>query len=416
MRTACLVTVATALLGCPAARAVPTIPDVATLADLRRLPPVPTDVGYDVRVGLADPGPDAGPYKLIYCLATPRPGPATRPDRNGSDGLYPLGPLHVELTTSDRLKAAVQRQASPGPVDAGPRLFCQSLPVGWADEVVVGVWVGKSLLLERPLGKSDRREAYWGTFAAEQRGMVNAWADADPAATPWPACPSFDGATSLLLRCPTGLPPADPPADAPLPGSGGPVPPWASFYGPPAAAGRLLTLSLVGDRFVLTPDGPDTDGRLSDRLLARWWVNGKPIPVPDHKGPWALNAMQEAMATLPSSSRRRAVRFGLPALLGPLRAAPGRRHGGLAVAVGRQRPTRLTGRTDRHGNAEATSAGHAAGARDDEPAGRHAHRPPAVRRRPVICSRPPWPTSDCRSDTPPRRRGPRPCWPSRSRC
>ena len=55
MRTARLIAVVLALV--PAvAGAVPTIPDVATLADLRRLPAVPTDTGFDVRVGWPTPG------------------------------------------------------------------------------------------------------------------------------------------------------------------------------------------------------------------------------------------------------------------------------------------------------------------------------------------------------------------------
>ena len=49
--------------------AVDNISDVKSLADLRKLPTWRTADGWDVRVAMADPGKEAGPYILIYCLA-----------------------------------------------------------------------------------------------------------------------------------------------------------------------------------------------------------------------------------------------------------------------------------------------------------------------------------------------------------
>ena len=298
----------------PSAWAVDTIPDVRTLADLRRLPLIHTHVGYDVRVGLADPGPEAGPWRLIYCLATPSATPATQPIR--WDGRYTVGPLGVDLVSHGEV--AMQKQAMQFRSPGNEWLTCQSLPVGWADDVTVRVRAGATTLLERPLGKSDRREPYWGTFAIAPTVSMNRVAGAitidDLDGTPWAACPAFSGVASLLA---SGRPDATAPDVAPLPGSDALAPAWRQFYMPRAKA-ELLTLSLDNDRFLITPAGQDTSGLLSDHLLARWWVNGKPVPVPDHRGAWKAE-QSAAMEEMPSS-RPRAVRFGLPAMLGPLKA------------------------------------------------------------------------------------------------
>ena len=318
-RTLIVLVVTAAASGWPfQARAAGPIPDVRTLADLRRLPVVRTDVGYDVRVGLADPGPEAGPYKLIYCLAAPRPGAATR--RDGDVGRYALGPLNVEVARDhDVRELAVQRAVEVAA--RGEWLACQALPVNWSDGLTVRVYAGRTLLMERPLGRSERRTLYWSRFAvdptAPQHRPADAEATVDP--DPSPACPAFDEWSHLLRRPPVTRPATSPIGsvdDAPLPGSTDLPAEWRQFYYP-AAAGPLLRLTFDGDRFVITPDGPvTTGGPLSRHLLARWWVNGRPVPIVG--GDHAARKQYALQLTGHVRSEPRTVRFGLPAAVGTL--------------------------------------------------------------------------------------------------
>lgn len=48
----------------------PAIPAVASMNDLLRQPPIQLR-GWEARVGIADGGRDAGPWKIVYCLASP---------------------------------------------------------------------------------------------------------------------------------------------------------------------------------------------------------------------------------------------------------------------------------------------------------------------------------------------------------
>jgi len=65
----------------PAAR---TIADVETLQELQSVEPIHVDKRWAVRVGLADGGADAGPWKLLYCLAD------FPPEKNAEPALPPL--------------------------------------------------------------------------------------------------------------------------------------------------------------------------------------------------------------------------------------------------------------------------------------------------------------------------------------
>ena len=308
MRTAPLVALSSLLLP-TVARAVPGIPDVRSLTDLRAVQAVATDAGYHVRVGLADPGPDAGPFKLIYCLATPRAGPTTR--STGDPGRYPLGPLTVDVI--DPSANPSRQSLSMSENHPGEWLTAQSLPVNGFNGLTVRVYAGPAVILEQPLGRVDRRKLYWSTFAAQPSHAPQVVVN--PA--PWPACPASDGYSSLLRSLPTTRPTTAPvpPADDPLPGVD-PSPAWRHFYCP-AAPAELLTLSLDGDHFRLAPHGPLLVAPYADHLLARWWVNGRPAEVP--QTPRAVGKQWDTMLKPPRDGPID-VAFGLPPMLGPMKA------------------------------------------------------------------------------------------------
>lgn len=54
----------------PARDALPLVPTVTSLADLRKLEPLLVHQGWQLRVGLADGGSQAIGWKLLYCLCT----------------------------------------------------------------------------------------------------------------------------------------------------------------------------------------------------------------------------------------------------------------------------------------------------------------------------------------------------------
>jgi hypothetical protein len=294
-----------------------TIPDVKTLADLRKLPAIHTDTGYDVRVGMADPGNDAGPYRILYCLAKRTADAPEKPIHY--HGSFILGPLAVEViepkTAIDKLASLQQSAAS----ESTEQLFIEPLPTGWTDDAVVRLLDGDKTLLERKLGKADQRPMYWSGFARRAVSQTKP-SVVDP--KPWPACPGSTVAGRIGLDVATGATTRPViPEDAPLPGSDTIAPGWRKFLYP-STQGELITLSLENDSFILKSAGPALVESPTDQLLARWWVNGRPVEVPDDNVPATV---QHGGGRQPSATRHASVAFDLPKMLGDLK--PGDRVG-----------------------------------------------------------------------------------------
>jgi hypothetical protein len=155
------------LLATVPAVAVDTIADVKTLGDLSKQQVIHLDDGWDVQVGMRDPDADAGPFKLIYCLAK-----STNADRKQlADGEFELGPLSVDFLEPKRTAALKRQQDSKSVSLNGEKLFCQVLPVAWSDDLLIRVHHGDRILLEKRLGQSNHEPFYWTQFAIRNRGL-----------------------------------------------------------------------------------------------------------------------------------------------------------------------------------------------------------------------------------------------------
>jgi hypothetical protein len=316
------------------ASAADTIPDVKTLADLRKLPAIRTVSGYDVRVGMADPGTDAGPYRVVYCLAK-RTADVHDSGLNFK-GTHVLGPLSVDVVNPKFAEIKKAARVAKRSAEPDEQLFVGQIPIAATDNAVMRVYDGDEALLERDLGKAGHRPMFWSAFVHRAASKAKP-SVADP--NPWPACPGSYNAGSISLDVtPSTTTRPLIPEDAPLPGSDMIAPEWRQFLYP-AAKGELITLSLEKDSFVLNSDGPLLVESPTDELLARWWVNGKPIECPDNNVPQASQQMRAELQ--PKATMHSKIAFDLPKMLGPLN--PGDRIGlqlvwsGSTQRVSRQR-------------------------------------------------------------------------------
>jgi hypothetical protein len=326
---------ANATFGEPSVRVATTLPAVTavtSLAELRALPPAEVH-GWEVRVGIADGGRDAGPWKVLYCLAKPT---------EGTNGLTPgtideLGPLTVDFGLASEggsfiEKLKDQSASANRTIHKGDSLFARIIPLASK-----GAWEltvssprpteprgpgGSAPLFRTRFDIGQDVPLFWQQFATLERYQDernDTRFRCIAAARPYAAFPQIDGGANLL---PAGRPITAPGIEGPhkqnrlpcgLPLLGG----WAE-----AITGKIdpkvidvppLTLSLVDGWFIVQSRGPDLIDWADQRLLARWWVNGEPMPAPLSDAP----ALKQARML--HSTAQMGVRFGLPATLGSVK-------------------------------------------------------------------------------------------------
>lgn len=227
-----------------------------------------------MRLGYADPGPDSGgAWIVLYCLGT-----STDDARQGErqdDGApgEPLGPVWYALEgpgCPKMLRARLGRVAFAQTIRREPFLWCAALPLsaetartltvlGTADRVLA------KHTFEKP---TEARPHLWHTFAAHHRRTTVAEPGTFVTDHPDAARPKYG--ERLVLAGQVGDDEA-------------PVLPGAA--GPGEADG--LKLSLDGDAFVVITAGRPMIDRPVRKLLARWWVNGKPVIAPSAERPLA---------------------------------------------------------------------------------------------------------------------------------
>jgi hypothetical protein len=306
------------------ANAVDTIADVKTLGDLRGLPVIHLENGWDVRIGLKDPDADAGPYRLIYCLAS-----ATNTDpRQLGDGEFGLGPVSVDLIDQKiaESKKALDVVKSFG---KGEKLFCQVLPIGWKDDLLIRVRQGKRIVLEKQLGKSKHEPFCWTQFSTRQpvksdhpEYVISTSSAAE--------CPSIYGWASILQTwssTDSAASPQTPPVDSPLPGDGNLPGKWRDYFLPNIKSDDVLVLNIEHDKFTLQAVDDILESSPPSHLLGRWWVNDAPINAkPDEEA----EAQQEmaALQERTTNTDHLEISMGLPLFLGQLKIGD---HVGLQV-------------------------------------------------------------------------------------
>lgn len=271
--------------------AVREIPEVTTLEQLEGQEPHGVAGGWEVRVGLGDAGADAGPWKLLYCLAK-HAGEDKEVKCMLKGDLYGqfLGPVFF---TRDAKAESVGKMAGKWTLPA-EGLYCALILTAWEGTEIVSVVSPEGKVLTRATIKVEKPGVcYWQYFATwrtERPQGQPEWAAMSKA---YAARPDFDGMTPLP-------PPA---AGASLPGR------------IPAGEGAFpLKLSLENGAFVVQSATKVRDWA-DLHLLARWWVNGKPV-VPARSD---LAAMMQ-MGRRVSYAKEIKIVAGWPESLGEVKA------------------------------------------------------------------------------------------------
>jgi hypothetical protein len=269
------------------------------MRDLRAAPLQRLPDGTELRLGLSDGGDATGPWRMLYCLVEHGADATTQPATRGERGITGrlLGPVAFEATwreDPDRLKQLMNLLAWK---TTYPVLYAGGVKLDrkGAATLRVSSHTGDPVAM-RELSVAEPRPPIWTDFARRRGG--NGFVVRDDAL---PMMPS-------LSRGGVAVSATQPAADAPLPGDLADTP----------AAASPLNLSLTDGAFVLRSERKfpnDADYT----LLARWWVNDKPV-APREPFPSRLlvqQAMSQRMLGLVAELK---IDFGLPDFLGELKA------------------------------------------------------------------------------------------------
>lgn len=268
------------------AQAAPEPAEVRTLKDLQAVSPLHLQEGWDVRLGIADPGPIEGPWKVIYCLTTwtgqgQPPGLSIK----GSIPGDVLGPVFYSYSwqqtepARDKVSAV---QAKPSG-DGAQTLYCGGVLLAWEGTCRVRVMLQSGeVIAESQIEVRKPAACYWHQFAMlrRQTGARNISSVVPPEAVAvWPR---YSQQIAALAADPDGVLP--------------------------------LKLSLDDGVFLVRSDTADMVDWPDVQLLARWWVNDRPVvPArPDH-----VRSMQ--MGRMVGKSRQMTVALNLPDSLGTLK-------------------------------------------------------------------------------------------------
>jgi len=318
----------------PAAGQVAKIPDVKSLDELRILDAATVLDTWDVRVGLVDPGAEAGPWRLLCChLKYIGPPDGSRrlklPSLTYVSGRL-LGPVSYTVDPANakihHAAGKVLRTLSTGGEKDTERLYVGAVPLALTGEWRLTVWsAGPRPIAMRVLKVPADRRCQWRVFARLDQRRAGPGQPAivhfrgDPA---MPVYPHFapiwrsDGSRSVKTL-------------TPLPGKigflPGRLPPWPQYepryYGHKlraVAEGQYpypLKLSLEAGSFVLRSEAPMVD-RPEELLLARWWIDGKPV---DAKPPSNADRLTRDLARQIRHVRQMKVGFRLPDDVRPLK-------------------------------------------------------------------------------------------------
>ena len=276
---------------------------VATFADLLRQPPKRVG-GWDVRVGVADPGDALGPAAVLYALADwAGTGPPT-PISGG--GPHPLGPLAARWQWGKRETIIQLRSVAEWGQKGTRLLFAAAIPLRTNGQCRIDLCENRRngggdapTLWAATLVVSEAPRPVWGVFARPTSPTESDGVVADEVYT---AVPKVDGTVPIF---------AGDPKDASR--WAGPLP----LLDAADAKDSPLTLALADGRFVLTSTRPLVDFNAPEQLLARWWVNGRPIRrAAIRAAPQRPMKQQSRQIT---SRDKATIGFGLPDHLGPLK-------------------------------------------------------------------------------------------------
>jgi hypothetical protein len=279
---------------CMVAQEPPAIAVVKTLDDLRKVPPVALAGGQEVRVGITE-GAEGFAGRLLYCLLG-----ESRPDANdpGGDPEACVGPLMVRIVEGREGNEVTGALPEAPPPRGGESFCCTVVPTPGVGTYHVELVEGKSkdraerVVLRSTIEVKQATPCYWHRFAVAAEGEGNQFVMAPQ---PTAARPRFAGAAEFGW-------PAEAKAEMPLDG-----------------VDREQPLEVSVDLSVAEPQvhvkaSKEILDSAKDHLLARWWVNGKPIvaTAPEAKP-------GKAQGWRMSFTKEMTVPLALPKTLGPLK-------------------------------------------------------------------------------------------------
>jgi hypothetical protein len=290
-----------------AAGAAGEIPDVRTLEELLAVTPVEAAGGWKVRIGLSDGGAAAGPVMVLYCVAEEMEAkvrtPATRTKEPHGERIGPLiydvdwGALRTIHHREEFLNTARR---------VGPALSAATVRLNTTGKAILSVRDTEgNLIAQRAIVIAERPPVVWHEFARKRR--VDGKLSGVVANDPRPAIIRITGHRSHSLSEPPEA------GDATTKSSTRPSPlPFDVGVEPDARA--RLSLAFDGGAFVVKSPRADFTDRSHDRLLARWWVNGRPVAA--DKVPPKYAQQHTGQERMTDTLR---VGFGLPNFLGDVK-------------------------------------------------------------------------------------------------
>jgi len=263
-----------------------TIADVKTLEDLQNVETIHVNKRWAVRLGLSDGGKDAGPWKLLYCLAdfpsVKNTDPALPPPAAEVFGVMgSLGPVMFTVDDPQVFQKSLQPAAGEVMTENG-LVFCAAIPTAWKGAYRIRVWTwDKRLLAERVISVDEPAPNYWQDLVGSELYPPTIRPGPYALVGPSAAYPSYE--REVIWNLPRGeAQPLKGQATA-LPGQ---IPAGNGMYLEktlgreiPKKADRPNPLRLSIAAGHLHIDAPvEMENPSGHHLLARWWVNGKPVP------------------------------------------------------------------------------------------------------------------------------------------
>lgn len=280
-----------------AAADVPAIPLIKTLDDLRHVAPVKLGDGSEVRIGITETPADGMPLRFVYCLPV---DPNAKPANMGGDPEEWAGPVRVRVVRARGVEEVTgEVQADELAKIDGEAFYCTAIPVFNKGNFQVEV-LGRSakrdepdvLIYQSTMEVPKGRVCYWHQFT-EKPGD-----DYGVASHPKAARPRYSG---LTRHSPAMMKP-----DAALDGLDAEHPLELSLD--LSVAEPKLTVKCA-EEMINSPD---------EHLLARWWVNGKPVPAEPCPIASERKLMQHGWGI--SFAKEIKLVFALPKNLGTLKA------------------------------------------------------------------------------------------------
>lgn len=274
---------------------VPTIPIAKTIEELRKVEAIKLPDGREVRIAMTEPT-EGAPWRLVFCLPVDPKAPIENPDGDPEEW---LGPVHIRLggnlKTMEVSGSVQQSELNKG--SEGATFYCTAVSVAERDSYTLEV-VGKGkdgpVLMRSTFEVKEPLPCYWHQFAERDGASKKS---VTVAAKPVAMRPRYSGMSADAW-------PGDVKAAAPLDG-----------IDPIHKLELSLDLSVVEPKLTIKSNF-DMINSPGEHLLARWWVNGKPVvaPMPAPEKQKAQNGGWQI-----SFSKEMSVPFALPRTLGDLK-------------------------------------------------------------------------------------------------